>query len=88
MGEGGEESGIIVGRWGGQLLWETYVPGIWYGAKVEYDLAKTMYVCMYVCKFLACVDNKKRKNLFICIKSKFVCFVYCIAILSRKKKCD
>ena len=39
--EGGEESGIIVGRWGGQLLWETYVPGVWYGAKVEYDLAKT-----------------------------------------------
>ena len=41
MGVGGEESGIIVGRWGGQLLWETYVPGTWYGAKVEYNLTQT-----------------------------------------------
>ena len=56
VGEGGKESGIIVGRWGGQLLWETYVPGVWCGAKVEYDLAKTQ-------KFLAWVDNKKKEKL-------------------------
>ena len=78
VGEGGEESGIIVGRWGGQLLWETYVPGVWYGAKVEYDLAKTQ-------SSWPGLIIKKRKNLFICVKSKFVCFVYCSAILSRKK---
>ena len=36
VGEGGEESGSIVGGWGGQLLWEAYVPGIWYEAKVEF----------------------------------------------------
>ena len=28
LGEGGEESGVIVGRWGRQLLWETNVPGV------------------------------------------------------------
>ena len=38
VGEGGEESGSIVGGWGGQLLWEAYVPGIWYEAKVEFIL--------------------------------------------------
>ena len=41
VGDGGEESGIILGRWVGQLLWDTYVPEVWYGAKVENDLAKT-----------------------------------------------
>ena len=41
VGESGEGSGSIVGGWGGQFLWEAYVPGVWYGAKVEYDLAKT-----------------------------------------------
>ena len=76
VGEGGEESGSMVGRWGGQLLWQAYVSGIWYGAKVEYDEAKTQS---------SWVDNKKSKNLFICVKSKFVCFPYCSAILSRKK---
>ena len=39
--ESGKESGNIIGGWGEQLLWEAYVPGVWYGAKVEYDLAKT-----------------------------------------------
>ena len=34
VGEGAEESGSIVGGWGGQLLWEADVPGVWYGAKV------------------------------------------------------
>ena len=77
MGEGGEESGIIVGRWGGQLLRETYVPGVWYGAKVEYDLAKTQSSWPGLIII-------KRKNLFICVKSKFVCFLYCSAILFRK----
>ena len=78
VGEGGEESGIIVGRWGGHMLWETYVPGVWYGEKVEYDLAKTQSSWPETI-------IKKKKNLFICVKSKFVCFVYCSAILSRKK---
>ena len=39
--DGGVESGSIVGGRGEQLLWEAYVPGVWYGAKVECDLAKT-----------------------------------------------
>ena len=77
MGEGGEESGIIVGRWGGQLLWETYVPGVWYGAKVEYDPSKTQSSWH---GFII----KKRKNLLIC--KKYICVLrYCSAILSRKK---
>ena len=57
---GGEESGSIVGGWGGQLLWEAYASGIWYGAKVEYDLAKTQS---------SWVDNKKREKLvYVCKK--------------------
>ena len=28
VGEGGKESGSIIGGWGGQLLWKAYVPGI------------------------------------------------------------
>ena len=35
VGEGRGESGSILGGWGVQLLWEAYVPGVWYGAKVE-----------------------------------------------------
>ena len=54
VGEGGEESGSIVGGWGGQLLWEAYVPGVWCVAKVEYDLAKTQS---------SWVDNKKKEKL-------------------------
>ena len=46
VGEGGEESGNIIGGWGGQLLWEAYVPGLLYGAKVEYDLAKIQNFCV------------------------------------------
>ena len=76
VGKGGKESGSVVGGWDGQFLWEAYMSGVWYGAKVKYDLAKTQS---------SWVDKKKRKNLFICVKSKFVCFVYCSAILSRKK---
>ena len=49
--ESGEKSGSIVSGWDGQLLWEAYVPGIWYGAKVEYNLAKTQS---------SWVDNKKK----------------------------
>ena len=64
VGEGGEESGIIVGRWGGQLLWETYVPGVWYGAKVEYGLAKTQ-------SSWSGLIIKKRKNLLMC--KKYIC---------------
>ena len=40
VGEGGEDSGSIVGGWGGQLLWQAYVPEVWHEAKVEYDVAK------------------------------------------------
>ena len=59
-------------------MWETYVPGVWYGAKVEYDMAKTQSSWPGLIII-------KRKNLFISVKSKFVYFVYCSAILSRKK---
>ena len=40
VGEGGEESSGMVGGWGGQLLWETCVFGVWCGARIEYDMAK------------------------------------------------
>ena len=58
----GEESGGIVGGWGGQLLWEAYVPGVCYGAKVEYDVAKTQS---------SWVDNKKEKIVYVC--RKWIC---------------
>ena len=51
---GGGRSGSIVGRWGVQLLWEAYLPGVWYGAKVEYDLAKIRS---------SWVDNKRKEKL-------------------------
>ena len=57
--KGGEESGGIVGEWGGQLLWEAYVPGVWYGVKVEYNEAKTQS---------SWVDNKKEKLVYVCKK--------------------
>ena len=57
VGEGGEESGSIIGGWGGQLLWEVYVPGVLYGAKVECDLAKTQN---------SWVDNKEEKLVYVC----------------------
>ena len=41
VGVDGEENGSIVSGWGEKLLWKAYVPGVWYGEKVEYDLAKT-----------------------------------------------
>ena len=59
VGEGGEESGSIVGGWGGQLLWEAYVPEVWYGAKYEYNEAKTQS---------SWVDNKKEKLVYVCKK--------------------
>ena len=51
-------SGSIIGRWGGQLLWETFVLRVLHGANVEYDLArpKNFWVnneeeeLVYVCK--------------------------------------
>ena len=57
VGEGGEESGSIIGGWGGQLLWEAYVPGVLYGAQVEYDPAKTQN---------SWVDNKEEKLVDVC----------------------
>ena len=41
VGVDGEENGSIGSRLGEELLWKAYVPGVWYGEKVEYDLAKT-----------------------------------------------
>ena len=41
VGEGREEIGSIVGGWSGQLLGGTYVPGVLYRAKIEYNLPKT-----------------------------------------------
>ena len=76
VGEGGKESGSVVGGWYGQFLWEAYMSGVWHGAKVKYDLAKTQS---------SWVDNKKKEKLVYMCKSKFVYFVYCSAILSRKK---
>ena len=58
VGVDGEENGSIVGggRGGrGQLLWEACVPGVWYGEKVEYDLAKTQ---------ISWIDNEKRSSVF------------------------
>ena len=52
VGKSGEESSSIVGGWSGKLLWEAYVPGVWYGAKVEHDEAKIQS---------SWVDNKKEK---------------------------
>ena len=54
------------------------MPGVWYGAKVEYDMAKTQSSWPGLIII-------KRKNLFICVKSIFVSFVNCSAILSSKK---
>ena len=60
VGESGEGRGSIVGGGGGQFLWEAYVPGVWYGAKVEYDLAKTQS---------SWVGNKNKKKLsYMCKK--------------------
>ena len=59
VGKGREESGSIVGGWVGQLLWEVYVPGAWYGAKVEYDEAKTQS---------SWFDYKKEKLVYVCKK--------------------
>ena len=56
VGEGGKESGSIIGGWGGQLLWKAYVPGILYGVKVEFDLARTLN---------SWVDNKKEKLVYV-----------------------
>ena len=57
VGEGGEESGSIIGGWGGQLLWEAYVPEVLYGTKAEYDLAKTQN---------SWVDNEEEKLAYVC----------------------
>ena len=57
VGDGGEESGSIIGGWGGQLLWEAYMPGVLYGTKVEYDLAKTQN---------SWVDNEEEKLAYVC----------------------
>ena len=57
VGKGGKESGSIVGGWGGQLLWEAYVPGVWYGTKVEYDEVKIQS---------SWVDNKKEEPFYVC----------------------
>ena len=57
VGEGGEESGSIIGGWGEQLLWEAYMPGVLYGAKVEYNPAKTQN---------SWVDNKEVKLVYVC----------------------
>ena len=59
VGEDGEGSGSIVVGWGGQLLWEAYVPGVWYGAKVGYDLAKSQN---------SWVENKEEKLVYVCKK--------------------
>ena len=59
VGEDGEGSGSIVVGWGGQLLWEAYVLGVWYGAKVGYDLAKSQN---------SWVENKEEKLVYVCKK--------------------
>ena len=76
VGEGVEESGSIVGVWSGQLLWEAYVPAVWYGVKVEHDLAKTQSswseliikkenICLYVYKvLLRCMMTSGRSALY------------------------
>ena len=61
VGEDVEESGIIVGRWGRQLLWEAYVPGACYGVKFEYDLAKTQ-------SSWPGLNIKKEKLVYMCKK--------------------
>ena len=38
-------------------MWEAYVPGFFYGANVEYDLAKTQN---------SWVDNKEEKLVYVC----------------------
>ena len=55
VGVDGEENGSIVSGWCGKLLWEAYVPGVWYGEKFEYDLAKTQS---------SWIDNKKKSGVF------------------------
>ena len=55
--QGGEENGSIIGGWGGQLLWEAYVPGVLYGAKVKYDLAKTQN---------SRVNNEEEELVYVC----------------------
>ena len=59
VGEDVEESGIIVGRWGGQLLWESYMPCAWYGAKVEYDPAKAQS------SWLGLIIKKRKTCLYV-----------------------
>ena len=55
VGVDGEENGSIVSRLGGELLWEAYVPGVWYGENVEYDLAKAQS---------SWIDNRKKSGVF------------------------
>ena len=55
--EGGEVSGSIIGEWGGQLLWEAYVPGVLHGVKIEYNLAKTQN---------SWVNNEEEELVYVC----------------------
>ena len=48
-----------MGGVGRQLMWEAYVPGVWYGVKVEYNEAKTQSYW---------VDDKKEKLVYVCKK--------------------
>ena len=41
VGQGEEESSSMVGGWGGQLLQEACMLGVWGGTRVKHDLAKT-----------------------------------------------
>ena len=47
----------MIGGWGGQLLWEAYLPGVLYGTKVEYDLAEAQNSWVY---------NKEEKRVYVC----------------------
>ena len=59
VGEGKENSGSVIGGWGGPLLWEACVPGFVYEANVEYDPAKIQN---------SWVDNKEEILIYVCKK--------------------
>ena len=85
VGKGGEQSGSIVGGWGGQLLWEGYMPWVSYGAKVEYEEAKIQcswvdiknekLVSLVYCS--AILFRKNLKNAYKDLTEMTMCFCNC-----------
>ena len=75
IGDSGEESGSITGGWCEQLLGRPTWQGSYMGRRLNTIWLKLRILGLVI----------KRKNLSMCVKIKFVCFVCWSAILSWEK---